>query len=155
MWCDVLSNSAVEDREQVINGGSAFESIGGLTSELLVSLVSQPFRPLWRPGCQQFLQVDRRRGTVCFGRLDGNRLSLGHFQVKAHHRLVHTADLLYIQRPVAEPLAIEDKQVVQHSKDNPIGNAREVERVLLTPSCTVGPPFQEGISVGIKQIALT
>src|SRR5712691_8139233 len=125
------------------------------SSELLVGLVSQPFQALWRPGYQEFLQVDRRRGTVCFGRLDGNRLSLGHFQIKAHHRLVHTADLLHSQRPVAEPLAIEDEQVVQHPKDTPIGNAREVERVLLTPSCTVGPPFEERVPVGIEQIALT
>ena len=54
--------------------------------------------------------------------LDRDRAALGHFEVEAHHRLVDRADLLDVEGAVAEPLAVEDEQVLEHAKDHSIGN---------------------------------
>ena len=63
--------------------------------------------------------------------LDRNRAGLGHFEVEAHHRFVDRADLLDVEGAVAEPLAVEDEQVLKHPEDYPVGNTGE----LLVVSC--------------------
>ena len=63
-------------------------------------------------------------GAVRLRGLDRNRAALGHFEVKAHDRLVDRADLLDVEGAVTEPLAVQDEQVLKHPKDDPVRDAR-------------------------------
>ncbi len=74
-------------------------------SELLLQFVRKPFCPLLRLHGEQDTEIDRRG---CSGRLrglQGDRQSVRHLYFEAHHRLVDRADLLDIERRVAEALA--------------------------------------------------
>ena len=102
------------------------------------------------------LQVDRGRGTVRLVGLMAIERPCGHLEVEAHHRLVDAADLLHVERAVAQPLAVEDEQVLEHAEDDAVGDARRLEcrSPRLSPSIALGPAFEERITVGIEQIAL-
>ena len=89
-------------------------------------LLLEPLGPVGGLGGEEFFQVDRGRCAVGLGRLDGDRAALGHFEVEAHHRLVDRADLLDVERAVAEPLAVEDEQVLEHAEDDAVGDARRL-----------------------------
>nr|WP_165251981.1 hypothetical protein [Paludisphaera soli] len=87
-------------------------------------------------------------------RLDGDRAAPGHFQVEPHHRLVDRADLLDVERPVAQPLAVEDEQVLEHAEDDAVGDVRRGDRLAGPPLRAPGPPLQERVAVRVEQVAL-
>ena len=76
----------------------------------------------------------------------------GHFEVEAHHRLVDRADLLDVEGAVAEPLAVEDEQVLEHAEDDAVGDARGsvircVAGLPVASSRLPGPAFEERVAV--------
>ena len=48
--------------------------------------------------------------------------------VVAHQRLVHAANLFDVERSVAEPLALEDHEAVEHAVDRAVVDARGMRR---------------------------
>ena len=91
-----------------------------------------------------------RLTTMCLGAtaMDGPaRL----FEREAHHRFVDRADLLDVQRPVREALAVEDEQILQHAEDDAVGDARRIDTFALDAPGIVRTAFEERIRVGIEQ----
>ena len=121
----------LQGRDGVLGRGRLLRRSGGLARHGLVGLLLEPLGPVGGLGGEEFLQVDRRRCAVRLRGLDGDRAALGHFEVEAHHRLVNRADLLDVEGAVAEPLAVEDEQVLKHAKDDTVGDTRG----LLVVSC--------------------
>ena len=71
--------------------------------------------------------------------------ALGHLQVEAHHRFVHAADLLHVQRAVAEPLAVEDQQVAEHAENDTVGDMRDVQLLVrLRGATSTARPSRNG-----------
>ena len=139
--------------QQVIQSGRLLQGIGGL-AQLLVSILLEPFGPLGRLGDQQGFQVDRSRGPVRLRRLDGDGPALGHTEVEVHHRLVDAADLFDIQATIAEPLAVEDQQVLEHAVNHAIRDMRDLGLVVQPPGRFPRPAFEEVVAVRVEQVSL-
>ena len=75
------------------------------------------------------------------------RTSRGPLDPEPHDRLVDRADLLDVQRPVGEPLAVEHHQVLQHPPDGPVGHQGDV-RFARHPAFEVGGTRRPGRSRG-------
>ena len=58
-------------------------------------------------------------------RLDGDRWPVGEADTKPHHHFIDAPDLLDIERSVAQPLAIEEQELVEHPIDRSIGDLGE------------------------------
>ena len=115
---------SLQGRDGVLGRGRLLQRSGGLARHGLVGLLLEPLRPVGGLGGEEFLQVDRGRRAVRLRGLDRDRAALGHFEVEAHHRLVDRADLLDVEGAVAEPLAVEDEQVLEHAEDDAVGDDR-------------------------------
>jgi hypothetical protein len=89
-----------------------------------------------------------------FRRLDGDGPPLGDFEEEAHHRLVDAANLLHVERSVAEPFAVEDQEVLEHAEDDTITNIRNVELVFRPVERFPGASFKERVTVGIEEVSL-
>lgn len=118
-----VGDLAVQGCQQGLHRGGRLERLGRLTCEVLLSLLLEPFRSLGGFHGEQCVEVEGRGSAVRLGRLDGNAPSLGDFQVEAHHRLVHAADLLDIERAVTQAFAVENEQLFQHAIDHAVGDA--------------------------------
>ena len=105
------------------SGVRVLQAGGGLAGDGLVGLLLEPLDPVGRLGGQELFQVDRGRCAVGLRGLDGDRAARGDFEVEAHHRLVDRADLLDVERAVAEPFAVEDEQVLEHAEDDAVRDA--------------------------------
>ena len=88
------------------------------------------------------------------GRLDGNGSSLGHFETKTHHRLVNAADLLHVERAVAQALAVEDEQVAEHPEDNAVGDLRYIGLLSEVTGRLPRSAFEEVVAVGVEEVAV-
>ena len=80
-----------DSSQQQFDGFGLLEQFGVSGSELLFGALLEPLGSVFAFRGEQFLQLDLRRGTVRFDRLDGDRIPAGDFQVEPHHR---TADHL-------------------------------------------------------------
>ena len=100
--------------------------LGGLARQLLVGLRrASHLARLARLGCEQFFQVDRRRGAVGLAGLTAMERPLGDFELEAHDRLVDAADLFHVERAVAQAFAVEDEQVLRTRKSTPSATRRD------------------------------
>ena len=76
------------------------------------------------------------------------------WRLKAHHGFVDAADLLHVEGPVAEPLAVEDQQVLEHAVDNPVRDMRDLGLFVETPWRLPGPAFQKIVAIRVEQVSL-
>ena len=150
----MLGDFLFQRGEQIVERLGRLQRRGGLPGDLLLGVVLDPLRPLARAGFEQRLQIDRGRRPVRLGRLDRDAGAGGDFEIEAHDRLVHAADLLDVERAVAEPLAVENEQVSQHAKNNTVGDARNGRLVAGRRVGLSRAAFEKRVAVGIEQVSL-
>ncbi len=115
-----------EGGDEVGLGLRVADGRGGGAGELAVGGVLEPLRPLRRRGGQQGVEADRDRGSVALLGPDGDGTAGGGLDAEAHDRLVHGADLLDLERAVAESLLVEVQEVAEDGEDGGVGDAGEV-----------------------------
>lgn len=115
------------------------------------ALVLQPLRALRRLHVQQLGRVHPHPR-----RSQADPLAREALDVVAHQRLVDAADLLDVQRLVAQPLPFKDEELVEHQVDGLVvhgGHSHPRAREHVHGSAAVRPPFQEGVGLWIEQLA--
>ena len=63
--------------------------------------------------------------------------------------------MLYVQRPVGDPLAVEHDELLEHPVDGAIGNQGRVDAFVDLPGTDLSAALEEAISVGIEERAVT
>ena len=122
---------------------------------VLIGIFLEPLRPVCSFRGQQRFEIDGRRCAVRFLGLEGNGASLGDFQVETHHRFVNAADLLDVERPVAEAFTVEDQEIIEDAEDHAVGDAGNTDvAVVMSASGLPRAAFEEVVAVGIEQIAV-
>ena len=76
------------------------------------------------------------------------------FDRVAHHRLVDGADLLHVERPIGEPLAVEHQEGVQHPVDAAIRDPRRLELLANHSPDAQRPTLKKRELVGIEELAV-
>ena len=147
-----------EGGEQVVDRLRRFERIGLLGRELVVGGRFKGLGPIGGLRGEQGVEIHRHRGAMFLLRLDGDRWPVGEADTKPHHHFIDAADLLDIERSVAQALAIKEQELVEHPVDRPIGD--QGKSFVRGFSGGRGPggraialAFQPGKPIGIEEIA--
>ena len=140
---------------QILNRLCCLDRSGQLRRQLAVCVVGQPLRALAGLFRDQLLEVDRRRRAVAASGPDRHRPPGCQLEPEAHHRLVHRADLLDVERPVRDPLAAQHEQLVKRVKDSAVGHERRLDPLVDLPGAGTGAPLEEREPVRIEQGAVT
>ena len=91
-----------------------------------------------------------------FRRFEGERVALSDFQAEAHHRLVDGPDLLDVEAPVREPLAVEHEQVLEDARRR--RHRRHEGRVDALSNLSrseIGAAFEERKAVRVEEVSVT
>jgi hypothetical protein len=75
----------------------------------------------------------------------------GQLEQEAHHRLVHRPDLLHVERPVGDALAIEHEQPVEHAVDRSVRHEGRLDPLAMLPRRHFGAALEERETVGVEQ----
>ena len=103
---------------------------------------------------EQTVQIDRGRGALLLGRPDGHGETFGRLQAEAHHRLVDRADVLDVQGPVRDALAVQHDELLQHPVDGAVGDQGRVDAFVDLPGAARSAALQEAIPVGVEEGAV-
>ena len=93
-------------------------------------------------------------GALLLGRPDGDGETFGRLQAEAHHRLVDRADVLDVQGPVGDALAVEHDELLQHPVDGAVGDQGRVDAFVDLPGAARSAALQEAIPVGVEEGAV-
>ena len=102
---------------------------------------------------EKFVERDEHRRLVVLARLDGEHAALGGLDREAHDGLVDRADLLDVEGPVGQPLALRAAQLQGHqpfedAQQAPVRHGQDPGRLILR-----GAPLEEWEFVRIEQLA--
>ncbi len=148
----------IDDRAQRVvqvgDTGCGRERLVHAGRRLTLGLLLHPARPLRRRRLQQHIKADRRRRAVFLGGADRQRPARSRLQPKAHHRLVDRADLLNIKRPVRDPLAVEQQQLLQGLIDRAVGHPWRDDALMLLTHAAGRAALEEGEPIRVEQHAV-
>ena len=149
-------DDGVQCGADVGKSGCGANSFARLVGDLAVGVDSNPLGALRGHFGQQCVQINGGRGAVLLRRLDRHRRTGGHLEPEPHHRLVDGADVLHVQRPVRDALAVQHEQLVQHSVDRAVRDERRFDALVDLPSACyfVRSAFQKAVAVGVEEGAV-
>ena len=113
-------------RVRVLRSGHCLLRLGRELAALGVLL--QPAQPVLARHLSQRVQVDEHGRAVALTGPDGQRRPSRRLGREAHHRLVHRADLLHVERTVGQALPAQGEQPVQHSQHAAVRHRRHLDR---------------------------
>ena len=111
-----------------------------------VGVLLEPFQPV--AAGEQGGQLHEHRRAVALAGPDRERGARRQGHGEAHHRLIHRADLLHVERPVRQPLAAQHHELIQHAQQAAVADRRDARRV---GGCLLAQQEREGR--GIEQLA--
>ena len=140
-----------------VEGVGGADGFARLVCDPAVGAVANPLGALAGRFGQQCFQIDGGRGAVLLRRLDGDRPPFGRLQPEPHHRLVDGTDVLHVQCPVRNALAVQHEQLVQHPVHRAVGDARRFDPVVELPTARnfVRTALQKAVAVRIEEHAVS
>ena len=104
VWRGIAGDTAVEGSQEAIDIAGGTNGLLCVAGEVVVGTFREPLGALVAGHRQQGIEIDhdRRRDLALVLALasQGHRGARGHLQPEPHHRLIDTADLLNVERPI-------------------------------------------------------
>src|SRR5690606_13119126 len=116
--------------------------------ELAAGANLKPLRTVRSGLSKESIKVDSARRALLLLRSDRHGASSRGLETEAHHRLVHRADLLDVESPIRDALAVQDEKFVEHPVYGAVRDKRRHDASARLAGALIRSPFKERKAVG-------